>query len=277
MHIWFTQSVDYTLEVVKDVVLAGISDPEIRTSVQEDEGIEAKTLNETVSLIERKEKARKAYGVACSGVDVSTLSTFKRQQSINSDSSLHRTPPPQSPKIACPQCQKPFCKFNGRNTKAFQVCLNCYRASRNKRGTREHNAVAFDTQGTEEPVLMQSLSINSTTVNSGEASQAARDHPRTSVRIRHAGKDKVAEIVVVADTGAQSNIWNLKDYLKAGFKVEDLTAATLGICAANKQRLDIKGKFLAEIEGDSPNGKKTTKNYLEKNAVLMTQYTMILT
>ena len=50
------EEVDYTQDVIKDVVLVGIGDPEIQTSVLHCGGIKEKTLNEVISLIKRKKK-----------------------------------------------------------------------------------------------------------------------------------------------------------------------------------------------------------------------------
>ena len=228
-----TQPVDYTSEVVKDVVMAGINDPEVRRRVQECEGIDEKSLNDTVALIDRTEKAAKTYGTRSSSI--STLSSFKRQQTSTSyHSDRQRSPPAQSPKIPCPRCKKSFHKFNGRNMRAFEVCLNCYRSSRDKRaaGSQQQSTVAVNTAVDEETALMQDLSINGIgTTNSSETASPvqrnARDHPRVSVRLRQAGNGKVVPVVVIADTGAQSNIWGLGDYLRAGFVEKDSHSTVL--------------------------------------------------
>ena len=154
--------------------------------------------------------------------------------------------------------------------RAFEVCLNCYRSSRDKRGSgsQQQSTVAVNTAVDEEAALMQDLSINgivTTMTNSSETAspqQNARDHPRVSVRLRQASSGKVVPVVVIADTGAQSNIWGLGDYLRAGFVERDLQSASLNICAANKQRLDVAGSFMAEIEGDAPDGTKVVCNVM---------------
>ena len=58
----------------------------------------------------------------------------------------------------------------------------------------------------------------------------------------------------VADTGAQSNVWGLKEYLEAGFKQCDLQKVNLNMTAANREPVPIAGAFLAHIEGNEPNG-----------------------
>ena len=95
-------TIDYTQEVIKDVILAGISDSEIQTSVLETEGIENRTLAEILSIIERKEQARKAYR----SFGVSGVSNYKRAQGQNFPNKNDKSKPPRSKKIACPKCKQ---------------------------------------------------------------------------------------------------------------------------------------------------------------------------
>ena len=81
-----------------------------------------------------------------------------------------------------------------------------------------------------------------------------KDHPKLCLRICPVGKIKGVPVVGVADTGAQSNIWGMKDFLNSGFQREELQRVSLRITAANKQPLPIVGGFMARIEGDTPNG-----------------------
>ena len=60
--------------------------------------------------------------------------------------------------------------------------------------------------------------------------------------------------MAVADSGAMSNLWSLKQYLACGFKREDLKTASLEIRAANTNRLNIIGEFEATVQGQSPSG-----------------------
>ena len=87
-----------------------------------------------------------------------------------------------------------------------------------------------------------------------------RSHPKLNVRIGHvrgmcpvdgSGSTSTAGI---ADTGAQSNVWGMKDYLEAGFTQSNLQTVKLNLTAANKESIPISGGFLAHIEGDRPNG-----------------------
>ena len=61
-------------------------------------------------------------------------------------------------------------------------------------------------------------------------------------------------MVGIADTGAQSNIWGMSDFLSAGFSKCDLQSTHMSITAANNEPLPIAGGFLAYIEGNGSNG-----------------------
>ena len=54
----------------------------------------------------------------------------------------------------------------------------------------------------------------------------------------------VANVMAVADSGAQSDVWSLSEFLKHGFSREDLHPVSLNLCAANKSKITIVGAFL---------------------------------
>lgn len=118
-------SVNYTQEVIKDVVMAGLSSNDIQTSILELDGFESKSLNDLVSLIERKERARKTY----KPVGVSVVSEYKKRTANKSVTKSGTQTPPKSSKIPCPDCSGYFCVFNGKNRSPFKNCYNCYKKS----------------------------------------------------------------------------------------------------------------------------------------------------
>jgi hypothetical protein len=95
-----------------------------------------------------------------------------------------------------------------------------------------------------------------------------RAHPQVTItismdRTKHPRKRTTphglkAEVTALADSGAQSNLWSLKEYMKAGFAREDLLPVTLPLKAANSSRITIAGAFYATIAGCAPDGKKIT-------------------
>ena len=239
----------YTTEVIRDVIVAGIHDESVRTSVLETEAIEERSVNEIISLVERKEKARKAY----SSSTMLAVSSFKRQ---NNQQKIG--PPPESKKIPCPHCKKSYRKFTGKNSKAYEFCLNCFRASR-----RQRKAVASldattanDVDDSQEIALIQGDHSGIGCINvTMEADNGInvldyqkRDHPRISLHVTPEGSQKSADIVGIADTGAQSNIMGYNSFIACGFDVNLLRSVSMNVYAANKQALNIIGGFAAKVE-----------------------------
>ena len=260
------QDVYYTEEVIKDVVLAGIADVEIQTSVLDTEGVEEKSINEIVSLIERKQRSRKAYRPSA----ISAVSAFKRQQTQSEPVVKSGGPPNQSAIIPCPGCNKDFRRFTGKNHKPYRQCRDCF-VSRRSRGGKSRSTV--NTSATHDccDTLSQEPSVSEISTidciqsafdgrrvaeNGALSKERLRNHPQLSLRISPVGSQQFAMITAIADTGAQSNLLGFQDYIDCGFQEADLQkVTTLNICAANKQRLNVIGRFDARLEGKSPSGR----------------------
>ena len=67
-------AIDYTASVVKDIIVCGLVDPEIRRDVLELEDLDKKSAIDLVGLVESKETARKTWAVRNQG-DVAASST----------------------------------------------------------------------------------------------------------------------------------------------------------------------------------------------------------
>ena len=134
-------TLDYTVEAIRDVLLAGIGCTEIRQEVLSTEGIQDKTINDLVAFVEKREMARSAMSrravVAASNsnagdVSAASLSTFRRQKTQYPNAAPPGARSDQT--IPCPECGVPFSPFrklrNGWNKKPFAECLSCWRAGR---------------------------------------------------------------------------------------------------------------------------------------------------
>ena len=62
----------------------------------------------------------------------------------------------------------------------------------------------------------------------------------------------------VADTGAQSNVWSLKQCKDMGFTQKDLIPVSSSMSAANKSRIDICGAILLKMRGNMGDGTEVT-------------------
>ena len=79
------------------------------------------------------------------------------------------------------------------------------------------------------------------------------NHPRVLLNLRPqlANPNRSVTVNALADSGAQSDVWSLDEYIKAGFSRGDLHPVTLGLNAANKSAIRIEGAFFGTITGGS--------------------------
>ena len=128
------KNVDYTDHVIRDVLLNGISDPDIRREVLGTKDVPKTPVNDVIALVENKEMARNALPSST----LSAVSSFKHQQDPPKE------PPSATPsrvdqarQATCPDCKSLFKIFTegtrGWNTKPHTVCINCYRVRRRRK------------------------------------------------------------------------------------------------------------------------------------------------
>ena len=233
---------NYTEEVIRDVILAGICDTDIRREALGMPEILKKTTNEVVAILEGREMARNATP----NPSVAAMSTYRRQ----------RQNPVQKPDnqktVPCPECSKPFLQFRERsngvtNKQPYKLCIDCFRSKKQTNAKRDstvpHNVRAIEAEADQ----VSQISV------------LGNNHPMTSFTISLAqNSSHSATVNAVADTGAQSNVWGLADFLDAGFSTEDLQPTNIKIRAANADQMNISGQFYANIEGQAPNGEHIT-------------------
>ncbi|KAK3745249.1 hypothetical protein QZH41_001847 [Actinostola sp. cb2023] len=310
------KSVDYTNQVIRDVLLNGISDPDIRREVLGTKDILKTPVNDVVSLVENKEMARNALPSST----LYAVSSFRRQQNPLTGTTAappsHADRPPThadgGKEARCPDCKNLFKIFTegarGWNTKPHQVCVSCYRARRrSKRPLQAPPASPTSVQAALEPdpisqvAAFQPHSVRSphprrrqrrhrrrrasathSTVDrrspvvldhhvftKGEWKWARlRAHPRVSITIsvdilapaQHGSPahKSEAEVSAVVDTGAQSDLWSLADFLACGFSRDELNPVSLGLSVANRSPISIEGAFFARLTGKSRNGEVTS-------------------
>ena len=235
-----TLNADYTTAAMKDILLAGISDIDIRREALSVEGILHKPINELISFIERREMSR----AAAPGTVVSAISTFKRGKSGNVG--ISQTSDSRKKTRPCPSCNEMYNLYrkgrNGWNRRPFEQCFNCWRKS-----TSAQNCVMLTKV---KPKVSKFVFSHATFKR-----QCLNFHPIVQLQIRHMKNNKSAHIIAVADTGAQSNLWSFDDFINKGFSKDDLRPVTLRISAANNNFLNIIGGFEAKFQGISPDGK----------------------
>ncbi|MEL6802942.1 MAG: hypothetical protein AAFO91_04065, partial [Bacteroidota bacterium] len=241
---------DYTQESMRDVLLAGIADIDIRREALSCEDLQAKSINELISFVERREMSRHAT----TSNSVSAISSFKRSK----QHSTPQTPDYTQQTRACPKCGRKFKPFKrgkyGINKKPFAECFECWRGARGTRNCSQLQVTEVINDVTSQEVtpvvLSHDIFANGQCTNS--------KHPKISLMVRHLRNDKATNVVCIADSGAQSNLWSLSSFNQSGFSVQDLDPVTISISAANNHRLKIIGAFYAEFEGVSPSGARVT-------------------
>ena len=129
-------AVDYTDHVIRDVIINGLYDADIRREVLGIEKILEKPVNDVIALVEGKEMARNAFPSS----SLSAVSSFQRQrQSPPTLATKAPSPTDRAREALCPDCSRAFKVFKegprGWNEKPHQMCLDCYRA--NRRGKRQ--------------------------------------------------------------------------------------------------------------------------------------------
>ena len=96
-----TIEVDYTTESVRDVLLSGIADLDIRREALSNTRIQSLSINEVISFVESREMARNATPSA----SMSAMSSFRKKQ--NEPPPQKKNLPPDANKlIPCPDCKK---------------------------------------------------------------------------------------------------------------------------------------------------------------------------
>ena len=125
-----TQKVDFTDVLVKDVLVTGLVDEDIRRDVFGWSELDTKDVQETVGFIEGKEMAREALNQKPA---VSGLSAYKHQQRVEDIN--------KSLKTNCNECNAEMDKFSWskRHKKQVErtVCLPCWKKANQPRSRRK--------------------------------------------------------------------------------------------------------------------------------------------
>lgn len=264
----------YTDEAIRDVLLNGIADSDIRRDALGAPDIQTKTVSDVIGLVEGKETARDAHPTP-----TINASTYRRTQPTSKSSILmpssnpHGTSPTMSEKsktATCPDCKKSFHLFTqlrrGWNRTPHQRCYECWQTmNRRPRTTQmaESNAIsAYQEDYLGQIAAMTHRSTPEATAmahqiyKNGEWRHAKiRDHPRINILISSESEtENFVNIVAAADTGAQANLWSLSDFLKSGFSRLELSQVDFKINAANNSSIAVEGALIAQIQVKSKNG-----------------------
>ena len=132
----------YTEESIRDVLLNGIADIDIRQDALSSEGIQKKSINEIIALVESKEIARNANPVT----NVLALSEYKRSARSNKQGQFIPSAAEQAKKGSCVDCKSEFNVFTksqrGWNRRPHVRCASCWKKGQQPRQTVQSNSIA---------------------------------------------------------------------------------------------------------------------------------------
>ena len=260
-------SADYTEDAIRDVLLAGISDSDIRREALSTEGLQRTGINNIVSFVEGREMASKAVFPQSKGVfsvsdqpsSVTALSSFKRrsEDTIPNSEEVDRTRA-----ATCPGCGKRYALYkrnrNGWNRRPYKNCLECWRADSDGKSKpkRDGGKSPGITMGAVQISAFSALCAISHQVFTGGRwhNSNFRGHPILSVRVSTEDYAVSQTVQVIADTGAQSNLWGYKDFISAGFDRDLLVSVNSNFCGADKHPIQVTGAFRGIFEGIAPDG-----------------------
>ena len=214
--------VDFEDAVIRDILLAGIYDEEVRRLVLAENNVHHMPVSEVIDLVQRRESARED-AMFQSVPEAAAISQHKRKQKGGGQNG----PPPSrnqgsKPKVrprekSC-DCGNKYFDFakmrNGKfNKNAYTRCRDCAikerkersRAQRKVASNKNRDSASSDEEETVEPFRIATAIIG---VAAGDAS-----HPRLPVTVTmpsRAGPFDIKVMGAVADSGAQVSIFPSK-------------------------------------------------------------------
>ena len=285
-------NVDYSEEMVKQVVLAGMYDDDIKRKVLGTVGIDDKSLNETIAIIEMEEMAsRSMTGISLPAQAGST--NFKKQISPN-DSRLQL-------KGKCETCGADFPKHRIRRVSGKvdtlltdRLCKPCWQKKRDSRRPKHSPTHENEASGSakaddfpylaavhlgEESPSTEMLAADATKLKShqsvpmphhifdgtrGWMQTPAEPHPVITLTVTTDESDynhlrlpcpkmRPTKCSVVADSGCQSALIGLKMLHKFGLKKSCLVPVKGKMSAINGEGIEILGAVFLRLEGADHN------------------------
>ena len=259
-------SADYTEEAISDVLLAGISDLDIRREALSTEGLQGTSINNIISFVEGREMARKAvlsqdknvFSLSEQPSSFSALSSFKRR----TDETMEKSDKMDKARTdSCPGCGKQYALYkrnkNGWNRRPFKNCLECWLLSSGKSKLSSNTSKSSVTAlcAAQISTINTLKMIDHQVYEQGRWHRARfRDHPMLTFRLSAENRGTVVDIEAIADTGAQSNLWGYVDFVSAGFDKSLLHPVNSNFYTADKSPIRIMGAFAGIFEGVTSDG-----------------------
>ena len=277
------QVIDFTDVMVKDVVISGLVDEDVKKDVLGWTDLDDKSLEDTVSFVEAKEMARDALS---KGPTNAGISSYKKEGKA-------------AGKIPCKLCKVEIDKivWNSRQRRNIEctLCLPCWKKSNPRKDKTKQPKEKDDKTTDETGALVLIGGISSVKSISDFESSGISSHRRNEIVLDHhifnsqdgwkksesmphptlklvlttdasdyerigVGCPQItpSTVSVVTDTGAQSALWGLQSFYRCGFKDSDLLPVKRTMRAANMEEIHISGAVFVRLTGTDSSGKKHT-------------------
>ena len=178
----------------------------------------------------------------------------------------------------CPKCSNTYNLYSegrfGWNTRPHRICLKCHKEQRSPstnqnscNGSVSHNAarnqlstIRFETlEMVQHPPSQVNLFHHIFTAGQWKTARF-QDHPRVNLTVSTNEADYLAFgrkntpikpliLSAMVDSGAQSCLWSLKDFLSAGFAESDLLQVSVDLVAANRSPISVAGAIILRLQG----------------------------
>ena len=139
-------NVNFTDHIMRDVLLAGIYDADIRREMYGIDRILEHPINDVIATVEKKEMARDAHSAA-SASSMSSMKLQRRRGQTGQQQLQQRAHDADKSKQGnCPHCKKEFSLYRegrfGWNFKPFDMCRDCFRTQRRKKPDKNSTSVS---------------------------------------------------------------------------------------------------------------------------------------
>ena len=278
--------IDYTPLVVKDVLISGIADNDIRKEVLGWSELDKASDKQVITIVEEKEIAHKAWIGTPAGA--SGISSF-RKMTKTEDSADATIQKKLGMKGNCSKCKSQISIYKkyrsgGMNRSPFKFCPECFNKQHAKQDDYKGNSESSAITSFIGAIETNSSSVGSTTrpdsatcrqpvkldhhifTANGWRKALTLNHPTLRLRVSTQNTDysefriplpKISprHVDVIVDSGAQSCLWSRKEFVKCGFNTKDLIPVHHSMKAANSAPITIDGAIFLRLSGQSRDGK----------------------
>ena len=183
-------NVDFTDHIMRDVLLAGIYDADIRREMYGVESILTQSINTVISMVEKKEMARDAHS-AGSAAGISSMKQQRKMDQKQQQLPQKSEDVDKAKQAPCPKCKKSFPLYRegkfGWNSKPYNMCRDCFRSQRRPKSSQQNASMSQQEEPENCGIIVANVSTIS--VNSLPSSRSSSNRSKsTPPVVSHSGK-----------------------------------------------------------------------------------------